>query len=364
MQAHFLPDEARARFAQDRFAAVERIAEIAASEGCAFVVVAGDVFDSNHVDRRIVARAVDALTAFSVPVYLLPGNHDPLDPSSVYLSEAWTAHKLDHVTLINEVAAIPVPGADGIKVVGDPWLTKHRLSDPAAACYEHANRDGNEVRVMVAHGVVDSLSPDENNPSLIDSRALRDALGAGTIQYAALGDRHSVTEVQGTGGRAWYSGTPVSTRHDLVYPNAVLLVTLDGDACVAEPRLVGTWSFRREARDLSGLVDVEALGAWLDSIEAKATTVMKLALRGSLSLSADARLAAVLDESRLKYASLDGWEARTDLVLAPDDDDLAELEVSGYVHEALDQLIIEAGGAGPEAIRARDALNLLHRLAR
>lgn len=363
MQAHFLPDEARARFAHDRFAAVERIAEISEDEGCTFVVVAGDVFDSNHVDRRVVAKAVDALAAFSVPVYLLPGNHDPLDPSSVYFSEEWTAHKPDLVHLIDEVGTIPVPGADGIEVIGDPWQTKRRLSDPAAACYGFAGHEG-KVRVMVAHGAVDYLSPDDGGPSQIGSDALRGALGDGSIHYAALGDRHSVTEVRDTGGRAWYSGTPVATRHGLLDPNAVLMVTLDADSCVVEPQAVGAWSFRHETRDVNSLADVEALGVWLDCGEAKATTVMKLALRGSVSLSANARLDALLDESRLKYASLDDWEAQADLTLTPDDDDLTELEVSGYVRETLDQLIAEAGGAGTEAIRARDALNLLHRLAR
>lgn len=364
MQAHFLPDEARSRFAQDRFTAVERIAQIATEEGCAFVVVAGDVFDSNHVDRGVVAKAVDVLAAFSVPVYILPGNHDPLGPSSVYSSEAWTARVPELVTVIDEVAAIPVPGAGGIEVVGDPWRTKSRLSDPAAACYEVDGREGDRTRVMIAHGVVDELSPDGDEPSLIDSAALRRALAGGSIHYAALGDRHSVTEIGGTGGRAWYSGTSVSTRQGLEDPNDVLVVTLDAASCEVERRTVGSWAFRRESRDLNSLADVEALGAWLDSVEAKATTVMALTLRGTISLATSARLAAVLDESRLKYASLDERRGQADLTLAPDGDDLAALEASGYVRETLDQLIEEAADAGAGATRAGDALNLLYRLAR
>lgn len=363
MQAHFLPDEARARFAQDRFAAIDRIAAIAEEEDCAFVVVAGDVFDSNHVDQGVIAKAVDVLGNFSVPVYLLPGNHDPLDPSSVYLTDAWTAHKPELVTVIDEVTPISVPGVDDIDLIGDPWHTKSRLTDPAAAGYGPAGgKDG--VRVLVAHGVVDYLSPDDQSPSHISSDGLRQAVGEGLIHYAALGDRHSTTEVTETGGRAWYSGTPVATRHGLLDPNAVLLVTIDGDSCAVEPRVVGSWSFRHEARDLNGLTDIEALGTWLESQDAKATTVMKLALRGSISLSTRARLDELLDENRLKYASLDDWDAKADLALAPDTDDLAELEVSGYVREALDHLIIEASGTGAKTSRARDALNLLHRLAR
>ena len=115
---------------------------------------------------------------------------------------------------------------------------------------------------------------------------------------------------------------------------------------------------------MNGLADVEALGAWLDSRESKATTVMKLGLRGTVSLSAGARLDDLLDEIGLKYALLDSWDGRADLVRSPDDDDLVNLEVSGYVRETLDQLIAEAVGPGPAAIQANEALSLLYRLAR
>ena len=108
MQAHFLPEEARARFAQDRFDAVRRIAEIAKDDGCDFVVVAGDVFDSNHVDPQVVARAIDALSSFSVPVFLLPGNHDPFDPTSIYRTAKWAETKPETVTVIDDASPTPV----------------------------------------------------------------------------------------------------------------------------------------------------------------------------------------------------------------------------------------------------------------
>ena len=41
---------------------IKQISErIAAETGCAFVVVAGDVFEHSQLDRRTVARALDAL---------------------------------------------------------------------------------------------------------------------------------------------------------------------------------------------------------------------------------------------------------------------------------------------------------------
>lgn len=364
MQAHFLPDEARARFAQDRFDAATRIAEIAAEEDCAFVVVAGDVFDSNHVDRAVVAKALDALKSFTVPVFLLPGNHDPLDASSIYLTEAWTRGRPDAVTVIDAPAAVPVSGVDGIEVVGSPWHTKHQLGDPAAECYGAAASGDGALRVVVAHGMVDELSPDPDNPGLVGAERMREAIETGRAAYVALGDRHSVTEIEGMGARANYSGTPVATAYREGAPNQVLLVALDEDSCAVEPRQVGDWVFEDYDCDLNGEDDVEALADLLAGIESKATTVVKLALQGTLSLAANRRLEEVLDENRLTLASLDAWEKRSDLVVAPDEADLDALAVSGYVRETLDELSVEAAGSGEAAVVARGALNLLYRLAR
>ena len=363
MQAHFLPDEARARFAQDRFDAVRRIAEIAQDEGCAFVVVAGDVFDSNHVDPQVVARALDALSSFTVPVFLLPGNHDPLNAASVYLTGAWTEHKPELLTVLDELAALPVPGVDGVEVVGGPWRTKRPSTDPAAQCYRVAASVDGALRVVVAHGMMDELSPDGDNPSLIDSSALRSAVGGGDVHYVALGDRHSVTEIPDTGARVQYSGTPVATDYGEVEPNKVLLVTLDDGSCMVEHREVGAWAFERQSYDLSGQDDIEALARQLEAAPSKPTTIVRLALRGTLSLAANAKLEAVLEENRLKFASLNAWEKQTDLVVAPDESDLAELDVSGYVRETLDELAEGAVGTDDGAVVSRDALDLLYRLA-
>ena len=364
MQAHFLPEEARVRFAQDRFDAVRRIAELARDEGCAFVVVAGDVFDSNHVSREAVARAIDALSSFTVPVFLLPGNHDPLDPSSIYRTTAWADRKPANVVVIEEVTALAVPGAQGVVVVGVPWLSKHRLGDPVAEAYEVATSADGVLRVVVGHGIVDELSPDRDDPSLIGAAGIRDALRDGAVHYVALGDRHSATEISGTDSGAWYSGTPVSTNYGETDPNEVLLVELGDGSCAVERRAVGSWKFDTPAFDLNGEEDVQALEAWLDGVPSKPTAVVKLSLRGTLSLAASALLEDVLEHNRMTFASLNTWERHTDLVVAPDDADLAGLDVSGYVREALTDLRAEAAGTGEQALVAQDALNLLYRLAR
>jgi DNA repair exonuclease SbcCD nuclease subunit len=193
---------------------------------------------------------------------------------------------------------------------------------------------------------------------------MRQAIQDGTAHYIALGDRHSVTEIEGTDGRAFYAGTPVSTDYGELKPNHVLLVTVDGRDCTVERRAIGTWVFERLTRDLTGEADVDGLAQSLEAVPSKHTTAVKLALRGALNLATTAKLAELLGRNRLTFAALNIWERQADLVVAPDDSDLDGLQVSGYVREALGQLREEAAGAGEEAAVARDALSLLYRLAR
>ncbi len=51
-------------------------------QNCQFMLVCDDAFESNLVDRKTVARAMETLKEVSVPVHILPGNHDPLNEAS------------------------------------------------------------------------------------------------------------------------------------------------------------------------------------------------------------------------------------------------------------------------------------------
>jgi len=49
MTRHFLEGEAQARFTAARIEVIGAIGQLAVKEGCSFVVVGGDVFESNQV---------------------------------------------------------------------------------------------------------------------------------------------------------------------------------------------------------------------------------------------------------------------------------------------------------------------------
>lgn len=359
MTRHFLDDEAQARFTSARFDAIREIGRLAKQERCDFVVVCGDVFETNQVDRKTVARACEALGSIPVPVFLLPGNHDPLDAGSVLRSPTFLAKAPPQVTVLESTA--PHELRPGVEVVGAPWTSKRPLADLVAAAAAPLSPRPGVLRVMVGHGVVDTLSPDPNNPALVSLADAEAALAAGRFHFLALGDRHSLTSV-GAAGRIWYAGSPVATDFDEVRPNQVLVVELSEAAVSAVPHAIGTWRFLSETRDLASLADLDALKRWLGELEAKDRTVLRLSLRGALTLEQHARLAEVLEHSRDLFASVRLWERHTELVIVPADSDFAELALSGFAQDTVAKLRALAAGGSADAATARDALALLVRL--
>ena len=361
MTRHFLGAEAQPRFAAARTEGIRSLGALAVAEGCSFVVVAGDVFETNQVDRQVVVRALDAMAATpGVTFYLLPGNHDPLDAASVFRSPTFLQHRPENVVVLSEVGVVPV--APGVELVAAPWPTKRPLADLLAAALASVPADGT-IRVAVAHGAVDHLSPDDANPALVRVAAAEAAIREGRAHYVALGDRHSTTSVGGT-GRIWYSGAPEPTDFREQDPGNVLVVELDDTGAIeVTAHRVGTWRFVRHEAALTGEADLDLLDAFLDGQSDKARTIVRLALVGQLSLAEKARLDGLLAHHGDLFASLEGWERRIDLVVLPADADFDDLDLQGFAGEAVADLRAQAAGDGAGAQAAQDALALLVRLA-
>ncbi|WP_338571877.1 metallophosphoesterase [Arachnia propionica] len=355
MTAHFLDDEARARFHQARLDTVAEIGRIAAQRDAGFVVVGGDVFESNQLDRSILLRAFEALRACPVPVLLVPGNHDPLDASSIYRSRAFEDRCPSHVVVAR--SSEPFELVPGVEVVAAPWFSKRPEVDlVAAACAGLEPPAEGMTRILVGHGAVVDLNPDRESLATIDDVALAARIREGLIHFAVLGDRHSLTEVA---PGIWYPGTPEVTARRETAPGNVLLVEISGASPRVEVIRTGRWSFTVLEEDLSSSVDVNRLIARLQGLPNKECTAVWLKLRGTLSVRESARLDAELTELGPLFARLDTWKRHTDLVVLPDDHDFADLGLTGFASDALQELV----GLGAESTTARDALSLLYRFS-
>jgi len=351
MRRHFLDSDAQPRFVAARIEAIRTIGRIARENDCAFVVVAGDVFESNQIDRATRERSVEALREIELPVYLLPGNHDPLDAATIFTPKNF--ERAPNVHLLTDTT--PVEAAPGVDIVGVPWDSKRPLRDLVGDAVGTLEAVSGRARIVVGHGIVESLSANRDDPAQIRLEPLRAALADGRIHFVALGDRHSATKVE---QGIWYSGAPEPTDFNELDSGRVLVVELDGGQTRVEPHETGTWSFLLKEAELDGAEQVEQLAGELDAVPRKDTTIVKLGLRGGLPLRAMARLEDLLNEAELKFAAVTRSKSRSDLVLLPDEFDLDELGLSGFARTAAQKLAERRDDP-----TAADALALLYRLA-
>jgi DNA repair exonuclease SbcCD nuclease subunit len=365
MTRHFLAGEAQPRYSAARRDAVAGLGALAAEVGAEFVVVAGDVFEHNQLDVKVVSQSLEAMRAIGIPVYLLPGNHDPLDASSVYTSALFKAECPDNVVVLDRTGVHQV--RPGVEIVAAPWRSKFPTSDLVAEAVRELP-DAPVTRVLVAHGGVDALDPDRDKPSLIRLAGVDDALARGALHYVALGDKHSLTQVGGS-GRVWYSGSPEVTNFDDVEsnPGHVLIVDIDETdprrPVTVDARRVGRWRFVTLHRSADTARDIADLDMNLDLLSDKDRTVVRLALTGSLTVTDRAALDACLDKYARLFGHLHLWDSHTDLAVVPADGEFTDLGIGGFAATAVEELVATArGGDANSAADAQAALALLLRL--
>lgn len=365
MTRHFLNADAQPRYSAARRDAVGALGGLAAETGAEFVVVAGDVFEHNQLAPCVVSLSLEAMRSIGIPVYLLPGNHDPLDASSVYTSALFTSERPDNVTVLDRSGAYDV--RPGLQIVAAPWRSKAPTADLVVDVLDGLPVDG-VTRILVAHGGVDALDPDSADPSVIRLQRVHDALSSKAVHYVALGDKHSRTRVGDT-GRIWYSGSPEVTNYDDVEhdPGHVLVVDIDeGDparSVTVTAHRVGHWRFVTLRRSVDSGRDVTDLDINLDLLPDKDRTVVRLALTGSLSVTDRAALDACLDRYSRVFASLRIWERRSDIAVVPEDGEFADLGIGGFAAAAVEELVATARSADDDAAAdAQAALALLLRL--
>jgi DNA repair exonuclease SbcCD nuclease subunit len=239
----------RAKAVRDRrFATAEAVAALARREAVDFVLIAGDLFEHHDVDDAVVRRAVKALDDLApLPVYVLPGNHDPLVPGGVWDRSAWRRAG-PHVHLLRSAGEVPV--ADGVVLLPAPLSQKHSTLDPTAVLPQRGAGDA-RIRIGVAHGALDVL-PERGNFPISASRA--DDAG---LDYLALGDWHGFVQH----GRAVYPGTFEGSSFGEREPGDVVIVEIA--AAGATPRLarhrVGTLTWTQHEPAIADGTDVDHL---------------------------------------------------------------------------------------------------------
>lgn len=320
------PADVAPLLAQERIAAVQRLAQLATQHQVDAVLVAGDVFDTQTASDKLIHRLFQALAGFSGAWIMISGNHDAALAQSVWTRAQALGCVPPHVHLL---LGPQVQIFDGFAVLAAP-LTQRHCYDDVTAWMDTASTPAGLLRIGLAHGSVQGLlheGIDSPNPIAPD-RPERAAL-----DWLALGDWHGMQQV---GPRLAYSGTPEADRFHNNQPGYALLVDISAPGAVPQvtPLAVGRYRWLRQRLDLHLPSDVDAALAWLAQLQAD--DVAQLQLAGMVDWAHHQRLQAALLRAQAVACSLE--VEQTDLRLAPTDADIASLQADGYVGLVLEQL--------------------------
>lgn len=354
---------------QERIEAVKRIGGVAQEHGAAFVLVAGDLFDSPSADKATVSAACSAIGQIGVPVLAIPGNHDHGGPGCVWEQAFFQRERealAPNLRVLLEAAPVEL---DAAVILPCPLLRRAVMADPTdwlRTPEAFAGLSPDKPRIVLAHGSTQTFSgqwaddeEDASSGNLLDLSRLPVA----EIDYIALGDWHGSKQVD---AKAWYAGTPELDRfpkggeHD---PGNILVVEARRGAVPQVARVATSrlrWS--ELAFDFAGDASLDTLQERLTGLlGARANEdLLRLSLTGSLGIEAANRL-----EERLESlgARLLRMKLANGTLIAPTEAELQALTArSGdpLIASVARQLVERAAGDSEEAQVARIALRELH----
>jgi DNA repair exonuclease SbcCD nuclease subunit len=262
------------RVREERLAAARRAVGAARDQGAEFVLVAGDTFEDNGVERSLIQKVADILGSCQVPVYLIPGNHDPLTPGSVWEHPAWKT--MEHVHVLREEKPIEIPG--GI-LYPCPVTDKRSRKDPTAWIPPAETR---AIRIGLAHGTVEGVPQPEPDHSIP-----RDAAARAGLDYLALGHWHSTATYPAPDGsvRMAYSGSHETTSFGERDSGNVLVVEIGepGAPPLVTPVRTGGLSWMVIEKDIRDPGDLQRVRQDIESQGNPGPTLVEVRLKGLLT---------------------------------------------------------------------------------
>lgn len=341
-----------------RLDAARQLIQTANARGVDAVVLAGDIFEDTSVGDLLVHEVLKVLKASRAPVYVLPGNHDPLTPDSVYLRRSWKGRPA-HVHMLDSDKGVFIPGTSAL-LIPAPLRQKKGLKDPTANWGPRV--EGKDIRIGVAHG---SLRI-EGKHSADDFPIALDTVTRSNLDYLALGHWHGHYVHQ---QRTAYSGTHESTKFGEEGAGQALLVEIASHGAMPQltPIPTGTLTWKTLELDLSlgGGLELARVRTAVSQWASPEKTLLRLRTRGTSSEEDTSALKVLMDELQgqgLLHIELD----RQDIPRAAAEGRLAELAPSsGLLTALLERLNAKAPLPGmsvtPEAIHpaARQLLSEL-----
>ena len=276
-----------------RLSTLRRTLALAVEREADAFLIAGDLFEDNQVDDALVASAMAIFGAHpALPIYILPGNHDPFTgPDCVWQRKAFL-NAPANVRVFREAGVADLGG--GAYLAASPLHQKLSTTDPSLKLVELAAAlPADAIKIGITHGALAIEAKHQPNDFPI---ALNAASRAG-LDYLAIGHWHNWLP-DTDGGRIVMPGTPEPDRFANDASGHVALVEIAGPG--QPPRVqalpVATLAWRALTFDFAFAEASRAslAAAFGELAPAAAGTVLRVTLSGVASPAALAETRAWL----------------------------------------------------------------------
>jgi DNA repair exonuclease SbcCD nuclease subunit len=248
------PEEAQKKLSRARMEVVGTILDLARRNAVDAVLCAGDLFDDPNPTPDFwegLAKTFRDRPDAHPPVFLLPGNHDPLTPESVWAPSHPFRRALPSWVHVVDRDDFTYPLSADAVLYARPCRSKAGENDLALALPDREAGDA-RVRIGCVHGSTFDLPGYETNFPIARDSGVRRGLS-----YLAIGDTHSFRDVTATlPVPTVYPGTPEPTNFDEPGAGSVALVALfrHGLRPRVERERVASWRWiDARCRDLNEL---------------------------------------------------------------------------------------------------------------
>lgn len=184
-----------------------------------FLLFAGDVFDNERISDNCILFFFDQISNLSIPVLLLPGNHDLMHETSIYKREIFKDSPNNLYIFQGKDGEIIDFPDKGIKFWGKAMCEHSPFFEPLSPA---PAAEKNSWFIGMAHGHFEEIDTNSGRSSLISPKNIIDS----HFDYIALGHWDIYTDISQGAVPAVYSGCPMVVG-DSNKPGSISLIDLN-----------------------------------------------------------------------------------------------------------------------------------------
>ncbi len=196
----------------------QKIVNLAKAQGCSMILLSGDLFDG-EASADTVRIVQNALKEAEIPVFITPGNHDFISPSSPYTRDGWSENV--HIFQNSKMESISLPELD-CRIYGAGY---HAMDCPALLKgFQAAGTEKYHIGILHAEAEASGSAYCPISREQIRNSALH---------YLALGHIHKGNSLRAGETLCAWPGCPMGRGFDELGTKGVLLVTLDEETSLS-----------------------------------------------------------------------------------------------------------------------------------